>query len=373
MLPEYPDSKRRAFARNVLERTLRLRRGESLLVETWSATLDWAESAVLEARRLGARPLLVVEDEATYWKAVEETPNSAGLAGAHEWAALKASDAHLYFWGPFDTARQEALPTAVANRIPTTDHEWFRLVEKYGVRSARWDLGRTSEVWAKRYGVDLSRWRSELIEAATVDPGMLSRDGRRLAAAWTSGREVRITSTNGTDLTLRLRGRVPTVDDGCIDAEDVKAGNVVSVVPNGVVTVAVDETYVEGTLVADDSPGVLWSHGAQMPLAGGQWTFQRGRLSDFSFTRGGEVFRKELARAGVARIRPGILSVGLNPAISSIPLLFDQERGAITFAIGRNAHVGGATRSPHFTAYQTVRHGSLSVDGRLWVDAGQLV
>lgn len=373
MLPEYPEARRRAFARNVLERTLRLRRGESLLIETWSGTLDWAESAVLEARRIGARTLLVVEDESTYWKSVREAPTTAGLAGAHEWAALKASDAHLYFWGPSDVDREESLPSAVANRILTTDHEWFRLVEKHGVRSVRWDLGRTSEAWAQRYGVDLARWRTELIDAALVDPRTLSRDGRRLSAALAAGREVRITAPNGTDLSLRLRGRVPTVDDGCIDAEDIRAGNVYSVVPSGVVTVALEEAYVEGTFVADDAPGVLWSHGGQTPLSGGRWTFAGGRLTEFSFGRGGEAFRKEFNRAGAERIRAGLLSVGLNPAISAIPLLFDQERGALTFAIGRNAHVGGATKTPHFTAYQTVRHGSLTIDGRTWVDAGRLV
>ena len=40
--------------------TLEMKRGENLLVETWSATLEWAESLVLEARILGGASDTVV-------------------------------------------------------------------------------------------------------------------------------------------------------------------------------------------------------------------------------------------------------------------------------------------------------------------------
>ena len=89
VLPDYPEASRRAFARNILRNTLRLRRGENLLVETWSGTLPWAESLVLEARIIGVRTLLTVEDEPTYWKSMECAPDAyLGQVGAHVWSAL---------------------------------------------------------------------------------------------------------------------------------------------------------------------------------------------------------------------------------------------------------------------------------------------
>src|SRR4029077_3294366 len=153
----------------------------------------------------------------------------------------KACDAHVFLWGPYDTIREEALPSSIRSRIMATDHEWFRLVQRLGIRSIRWDLGRTTEVWAHRYGVDLARWRSELIEGATVDPRPMRRDGQHLAKLFRTGRTVRITHKNGTDLTLRLAGRRARVDDGVLDAEDVRAGNVVQVVPSGVTVITVNE------------------------------------------------------------------------------------------------------------------------------------
>jgi aminopeptidase len=366
VLPEYPESTRRAFARNVLQNSLRLRRGEKLLVETWSGTLPWAESLLLEARILGARPMLVVEDEATYWKGVREAPAShLGQVGTHEWAALKASDAHVYLWGPYDTIREEALPPSVQNRIMANDHEWFRLVQRSGIRSLRWDLGRTSEVWAHRYGVDLAKWRSELIEGATVDPRPMRRDGQHLAERFRTGKSVRITHKNGTDLTLRLAGRRPRVDDGIIDDGDVRAGNVVQVIPSGVTVVTVDERFADGTFISEGPGGVAFSSEAhnQIPLSGARWSFRDGKLKDYSFERGEADFRRAFKAAGPGKERPGMISVGLNPSTTSIPLLFDQERGVLSLAIGRNAEMGGHTRGPRFVAYAPIRRADLAVDG----------
>jgi leucyl aminopeptidase (aminopeptidase T) len=375
VLPDYPEPKRRSLARNVLRNSLLLKRGETLLVETWSGTQAWAESLVLEARILGARPMLVVEDEPTYWKCVEEAPAShIGQVGTHEWAALKACDAHVYLWGPYDTLREEALPSSVRSRIMATDHEWFRLVQRSGIRSIRWDLGRTSEVWANRYGVDLAKWRSELISGATADPRPMRREGQYLAKRLRTGRTVRITHKNGTDLTLRLAGRRPRVDDGILDDADVRAGNVVQVVPSGVTVVTVDERFADGAFISDGS-GVAFSSEfpSPIPLSGGRWRFRNGKLTDYSFERGEADFRRAFRSAGPGKERPGLISVGLNPFTTSIPLLFDQERGVLSLTVGRNSEMGGHNRGCRFVAYSSIRNADLSLDGSPVLRAGELI
>ncbi len=373
MLPNYPEAVRRAFARNLLRNALRLARGENLLIETWSATLPWAVSLSLEARVLGARPLLSLKDEAAYWRSFAEAPaTQVGKVGNHEWAALRAADAYVCLYGPMDTAREEALPRAAFRRQESDNHESMRLIEKYGVRTIRWDLGRTSETWARRYGVDLGRWRSELVEATSVDPREMRRVGLGVGERLRKGREVSITHPNGTSLSLRLAHRAPKLDDGMIDEEDVRAGNIMLVLPSGVVSTTPLETYAEGTFVAN-STGALWIRDEEGHLPPGRWTLRHGALERFEVRRYGAHLRTELRRMGNPRVRPGLLSVGLNPKISSIPLLFDQERGTITLMLGRNAHLGGKSRSPRVIAYLPLRGGSLEIDGEPVVNRGQLV
>ncbi|HTW55291.1 MAG TPA: hypothetical protein VMG36_02435 [Thermoplasmata archaeon] len=373
MLPSYPESVRRAFARNLLRNALRLKRGDDILIETWSGTFPWAVSLDLEARILGARPLLSVKDEPSYWQSVPSSPASQlGRLGGHELAALSASDAYVCLYGPEDTLREERLPRHAARRIESKNHEMMRVIQKQGIRCVRWDLGRTSEVWARRYGVDLRTWRNELIEAAMVDPRGMQRDGARIARRLQRGREVRITHPNGTDLALRLAHRRPKVDDGVMDEEDVKAGNVMMVVPSGVVSVTLDELHAEGRFVSN-ATGVLFTDSQEIPLAPGRWEFRQDALESFACARGGKQLRRALADLQNPQLRAGQLSVGLNPRISTIPLLFDQSRGTVTFEIGRNVHMGGRSRSPHLMAFLDLTGATLHVDGEKVVDLGKIV
>src|SRR5208282_397475 len=131
-------------------------------------------------------------------------------------------------------------------RIGATDHEWLRITQKSGVRAVRWDLGRTNAVRARRYGVDLARWRNELIEAATFDARILRRDGRRISRSLRRGSTVLVSHPNGTNLQLKLAGRTPFVDDGVVDEQDIRAGSFLTTVPSGVTMVTVDERFAEG-------------------------------------------------------------------------------------------------------------------------------
>jgi hypothetical protein len=63
----------------------------------------------------------------------------------------------------------------------------------------------------------------------------------------------------------------------------------------------------------------------------------------------------------------------LNPRITAIPLLFDQARGSVSLAIGRNSFYGGKSRTPSFTAYQTLGGATFTVDGHTIIESGELV
>ena len=373
MLPSYPEPQRRAFARNLLRNALRLRRGENVLIETWSSTLPWAVTMTEEARALGAQPLLSVQSEEAYWRSLaKDAGGQAGRVGGHAWAALRASDAYVCLYGPMDAVREEALPPSALRRIEATNHEMMRLIQKQGIRCVRWDLGRTHPLWARRHGVDLATWRRQLIDASMVDPARMHREGVRIAERLRRGRELTISHPNGTDLTLRLARRRPRVDDGIIDEQDVRDGNIMMIVPAGVTSVTLDESCAEGSFVGN-ATGVLFLPTQAIPLPPARWRFRSGSLVGADRGPGAARLLRALAPLRNVRIPPGQISVGLNPRITSIPLCFDQERGTITLEIGRNAHLGGKTRTPHLFAYADLRGGTLEVDGKPLVDRGRLV
>src|SRR3979409_1561252 len=74
-----------ALAKNVIRRTLHIQPKENVIVETWNHGLPIATEIVYQARAAGARPMLLFEDEDTYWRSVNSLPEpKLGQGGSAE-------------------------------------------------------------------------------------------------------------------------------------------------------------------------------------------------------------------------------------------------------------------------------------------------
>ena len=365
------EDQRRASARSVLQRYLRVRAGERVTIESWTATLPEANAFVLETLRLGARPLLLYQDEPTYWAATTEIPaRSLARLGEHRRAAIEKSDALVSFLGPSDRERFHALPDRVRFRLGEYEDALYAAASKAGVRSVQMAIGRVSEASARMYGVDAGAWRSELLASTLVDPRVLRRRAMGVARRLRSGRELRIRHPNGTDLALRLVGREPFRSDGTVPVTPAKGNWSLVTLPAGVVVVAVDELFAEGTFESNVETSVGLSYGVG-EFRAGRWTFAKGRLRRFQYQEGETLFSEGYARAGEGRDRPGAVSIGLNEYLDRAPLLEDQGLGTVTLQIGRNASFGGRTRLPWW-AWLNLRGADVTVDGRYLLKEGRL-
>ncbi|HYK92522.1 MAG TPA: hypothetical protein VEY07_00570, partial [Thermoplasmata archaeon] len=362
----------RASARFVLRRYLRVRRGERVTIEAWTSTLEYGNAFVLESLRLGARPLLLYQDEPTYWAATTEVPaRSLAALGDHRRAALEKTDVFVSFLGPSDRERVHSLPSRVLFRLGEYQDALYRAVSRSHARAVQMAVGRVSSASARMYGVDESAWRDELVEGTLVDPLLLRSRGRRLAKALRNGRELEIAHANGTRLRLRLRGRLPVLTDGLVRSAAPRGGWHLITLPAGIVSVAVDERSADGTFVSNLSSSVGLSDSVG-EFDGGRWTFRSGRLARYQYEKGHTLFDQSYRRAGPGRDLPGMISIGLNDRISRSPLLEDQGLGTVTLNIGRNSFVGGANNASWW-AWLYLRGGTVRVDGRPIVRDGRLI
>ena len=370
--PTAPDAQLREMARVVLRKSLRVRPGEHVAIESWSETLPYANALVLETLRIGARPLVLYQDEPTYWAAVAENrPSSLARVGEHLRAAIAKSDALVTFFGPSDRERFHALPWSTRFRLGEYSDALYGAAAKAGTRAVQLALGRASPASARMYGVDLATWKDELIGGTSVDPELLRRRARRVADRLLEGTSVEISHPNGTRLALGLRHRRPQVSDGRVPPARPRGDFSLVQLPAGVVSVALDERVAEGTFRSNvpNSVGVFDAVGE---VEDGRWTFTGGRLNRFSYARGQEVFGPSYERAGAGKDRVGLLSVGLNDRISMSPLLLDQAAGVLTLQVGRNDTAGG-TNHVYWWAWLILKGADLKVDGKTLVKGGKLV
>jgi leucyl aminopeptidase (aminopeptidase T) len=360
-----------AVARALVGDGLRARHGEQIAILTWSHTLPWATACVAEARRAGARPFLAVEDEATFWRSLDLAPAArrwAGLAPPLA-AAVARADAVLFFPGPADRPRLHALPPHQLGPILGAEDEWLSRLRRSRARGIRCLLGYASDAQADHWGVPGAMWRSQLLRAITdVDYARLRGAGERVARLLRRGREVRLTAANGTDFTVRLRGRAPWVDDGAVDSDDRRAGHVLATSPPGLAVVAVDERSARGTIVSN-RPSFLPSG----RTGGAQWEIEEGRLRNYWYTEGAPGFESEFAAAPRGREVVGLLALGLNDALApGVPRAEDEEAGTVTVAIGGNTLYGGRNRC-RYLAWISVGEATVAVDGHPLVDRGKIL
>lgn len=356
-------------AREVLTTRLHLKPGENVTIEAYPSAIPWASGFVRESRRMGAKPLLHLEDEQSYWTAVEEgRVGLIGSPGAHEWAALTKTDVYIYFWGPEDQARLGRIPEATADKLVEFNPKWYQVAHRAGVRGARMGIARVTEPNARHWGVSIDAWRKEMVDSSAANPKSFVRDAEKLRKAFERGRTVRLRHRNGTDLTLALVGRKALVPLGWVTpASKRTAFGFMANVPDGSVYVAVDESTAEGTVVGNR----MSSLGGE-PFRGGKWTFRQGRLVGQHYSIGAATVRPAFARGGKGRDRPSMLEVGLDPNIHIAPNLEENERGAVSIGVGSNAGFGGATRC-NFMAHLTVAGAELTIDGKMAARGGRVV
>lgn len=369
-MPRHPPTPE-GVARALLRGAVRLRPRENLVIETWTHTLEYAAACLVEARRIGARPVLLVEDEGAFWQSLGNTPSSGdhGRMGTHQWALLDRADAYVYFPGPADRPRLHRLPEEQRAALDGSMGEWFRRARQHGLRGVRSLIGYASDATAEVYGVDAGDWQRSLLRATVnSDLDAIRRAGARAAHALSRGRELRVTAANGTDFSMRLRGRVPFVDDGIIGPDDQRAGRPMTTSPPGLVLVAVDERSAEGLVVAN-RPSFLRTG----RLEEAQWDLHRGRLTHYVHGEGGVAWEEAYLQARRGKDVVGLFALGLNPEIPpGTPQAEDQEAGAVSLALGGNSSYGGTNVSP-FLSWITVGEAMVAVDGRPVSDRGQLL
>jgi len=172
--------------------------------------------------------------------------------------------------------------------------------------------------------------------AMPVDYSELKRAGERIAAELSAASTCRVTSPAGTDLVLRLEGRLAICDDGNLQAE-AAWGNL----PAGEAFIAPIETRGEGSIVFD---GALAGYGMlreplRVTLAGGRATAADGEAAQWLLDT--------LDAGGPTGRLIAELGIGTNPLAIMTGNILEDEKAAGTahLAFGTSASFGGTNVS----------------------------
>lgn len=356
-----------ALAKNVIRRTLHIQPKENVIVETWNHGLPIATEIVYQARAVGARPMLLFEDEDTYWRSVKTLPESKlGQVGSHEWKAIAEADGYVFIPGPADITkiREAGKKYSAATAY---NSEWYRRAKRNRLRGARLGLGYVTEPRARAYGFDLQDWMAMVLDASSVDGQQIVRAGRKVTRALAKKGRLEITHPNGTSFSCDLVGRPAGIEDGIVTKEDLDAGENMANLPAGEAFVVPDEKSGEGTIVFDRPIAYLGRLIRDVRVA-----FDGGRMVKFSASENEDIIRSDWNEAKGPKDLLGFLDIGLNPRARSGFLQDAIVAGSLFVAVGSNDEVPGGKNKTDFSLGASLTGATVTIEGRPVVRKGAL-
>ncbi|MCI4318841.1 MAG: aminopeptidase [Thermoplasmata archaeon] len=369
-MAESPSKLQRDVARNVVTRYLKVRAAENAIIESWDHTMPLASAMVDEIRRVGGRVLLIRNDEDAWWRALDRRQSKLlGASSAPEWAALKAADVYVNFWGPADADRLETIPDKTGDEAFAWNWPWYAVARKTGLRGVRMTAGFATVGRARRWGLDHARWEDNMLRASLVDPEEMATSGARLRTALSRGKKVRITHSNGTNLEVALAGVAPRLSDGRPHPwkKHTSRSGMLENIPAGFVDVVLDSKTAEGSFHANRRTNIWWTW-----HAGGALDFANGKLTSVSVEEGEKEFARQYKNGTAGKDRASAITLGLNPAAEDVPNLEKWERGCVSLQLGGNRGLGGSNGS-NFFSWFSLAGSEIAVDGAPVIRDGKLL
>ena len=350
-----------------------IKEGEIVFINGAVRDLELLENLNTDARKVGAFPIVTIGSDRMFKKYYEEVPEKYDsqtpdldlkLATLPDVAiTIDTNDADNLTEG-IAPARLAAVGKANA---PVGD-----LYLKRNVR--RIEIGNNlypTAYRAKRFGMSQDDLTKTFWEAVNADYSAIQATGEKVRTELSTGKEVHITNTNGTDLKVKIEGRQFFVSDGIISADDVKKGGpaVAVYIPAGEVFCSAVPGTAEGKVVESQT----FFRGKEVNNL--TLIFVAGKLTEMTGSGPGFADLKASYDAnGEGKELFGFVDFGINPNLKIWPMSKVGnwvQSGMVTVGIGNNTWAGGDNKVSYgMTNY--LPGSTVTVDGKTVVENGVL-
>jgi len=323
MATESLDALYTKVVKKTLTETLHVKKGESVTVEAWDNGLPFARRALVEARAMGCRAMLVYEDERAYVEGVRRAPKgSVGIMGKNEYGMLAGTDAYIFVPGQALGAYSRTLKPGEREESTRYNSSWYDAAKKAGLRGARLSFGYVGRDVAKLLGKKVGEVVAGQLKAAFVDYGEVARAAKKISEPLADGAVASLASGKS-ELEFTLMGELE-IQDGIVDKEDRRTGNNVAYVPPGIVNKEIDPRSANGKVTLSNT---LTKYGV-IPHA--ELEFRRGTV--VGWNSDDDRLQELLGSVPSEKRKLTLIGIGLNPALG---YGYGQDRfvkGAVTLA-----------------------------------------
>jgi leucyl aminopeptidase (aminopeptidase T) len=350
-----------------------VREGEMVLISGGPKSLELLEDVAVAVRQKGGNPMLTFGSDRLTRRLWAEVPEKYDVQSRDPWVKLAGLfQVQIAVSYSEDSALLADIPPARLVASGEADKVINDVLIKNNFRQVNLGNGLypTAQL-AQRFGLSKEELTDLFWNAVDVDYVELQRICATVKSVLANGKEVRITSPNGTDFRVRIEARPVLVSDGVITDEDLEAGYAACQVflPAGEVYLAPVPGTAEGRIVCNRD----FFEGQE--VRGLTMDFRAGKLMSWSAPAGFDRAKAVYDAAGTGKDEFGVIDIGVNPKIAEgvgAKVLNYVRAGMVSIGLGNNIWAGGKNDSIYgaqiFLTEQTV-----AVDGKVLVDNGKLV
>ena len=356
------------MAKNIVRESLRANEDEPVLIACAPHTIELAEQVALECQRVGADPALWLDTDAVFYGQFKNySLDNLRRVSAHCVGLLDYVKSYVWLGGTRDPSGMARVPQETWGAFGLGEQAHLDKMTKKKTKNVSVGMGLLTRERAKAYGFNYPAWKAQMEAAIAVNYSQMESIGTIVAGLLEQPVGVHVSADNGTDLTFRLAGssRRGHVNDGVISDSDMAAGSWDVSLPAGSVDVAPLEDSANGTFVADSPTPQFGKR-----LEGIAWTFQNGRVTDFTAKKNLALAQAGWAADTGAKDRIGSFSLGLNRKAKAGFLNNGVVAGTVALGIGENRGIGGANRSS-YGAVAFLTSGTVEIAGKTVVEDGR--
>lgn len=358
------------LAERLVGKTANVREGEIVEILGSPTDMPLMEALAVAVRKRGAHPLLVVDSDSLARKMAASVPATwDAQAPALHLGLAKLIDVIFIIPPVRDPSIRASIPPA---RRAVMENAMARVTDiecKRGVRLVELDNGFFPTAHdAKQLGLTEAELSKIYWSGISADYTEIEAQAQAIKARLAAGGVLRVTHPNGTDITMKVKGRNVGTSDGVISDADIKAGcpQVGTWLPAGEVFVTPIPGSANGTLVDDR----LVFDGNE--VTGVTLHVEKGKITSISATSGWESVKPRYDAAGPGKNEIGLFDMGINPAITTRGQLESWVgAGMVTIGIGENHWAGGAIKDPFSIAFH-LPGTTVTLDGEALVTDGVL-
>ena len=360
-------------ADTIVNQSANIRVNDLVLIEGGVRDLKLLEDIAIDVRKLGAHPVITIRsDRLTRMMFSEVDPR---FDAQEPTFALRLGE----FVDAMITVAYEEKPDLLADvpakRLTARQKAFQPIYEKMLERGVvQIHLGNglyPTKTLAGQFDISYDELSKIFWDGVNVDYNRLQTLGAQVKSTLASGREVKITAPNGTDLTLSIAQRPIFVSNGVVNSEVRYARGPAcqSWLPAGEVYLAPVPGTAEGTFIAD----TFFFEGKR--IDGLKLVFIKGKLTSMTAKSDISFLKKRYEAAPPGRDVFAALDIGINPRVKTPAgsrFVSWMGAGTISVGFGGNTWAGGENEVP-FDLFAHLAGGTLTVDGKPIVERGHLM